>query len=88
MFNLGKKQYMLLSIFLFFCRTNVPVELMGFLNHPFPKKQQSFVLHDEVLAFLRSYANEYNLRDVIKFQNQVVNVRPLDKDRWEVRIFI
>lgn len=61
---------------------------MGFLNHPFPKKQQSFVLHDEVLAFLRSYAHEYNLHDEIKFQNQVVNVRPLDEDRWEVRTFV
>lgn len=57
---------------------------MGFLNHPFPKKQRSFVLHDEVLAFFRSYANEYNLNDVIKFQNQVVNVRPLDEGRWEI----
>lgn len=60
---------------------------MGFLNHPFPKKQRSFVLHDEVLTFFQSYANEYNLNDVIKFQNQVVNVRPLDEDRWEVRIY-
>lgn len=59
---------------------------MGFINHPFPKKERSFVAHDEVLAFLRSYATEYNLRNVIKFQNQVVNVRPLDKDRWEVRV--
>lgn len=60
---------------------------MGFLNHPFPKKQRSFVLHDEVLAFFQSYANEYKVFDVIKFQNQVINVRPLGEDRWEVRFF-
>lgn len=57
---------------------------MGFLNHPFPKKQKSFVPHEEVLAFFQSYANEFNLNRVIKFRNQVVNVRPLDGDRWEV----
>lgn len=46
---------------------------------------RSFVGHKEVLAFLESYAINFNLKPVIKFENQVVNIRPLQKDRWEVR---
>lgn len=60
---------------------------MGFLNFPFPRTDRSFVGHKEVLAFLESYAENFNLKSVIKFENQVVNVCPLTKDRWEVRHF-
>lgn len=61
---------------------------MGFLGHPFPRKNRSFVCHGEVLAFFQSYANKFNLHQLIKFQTQVVNVRPLQEDRWEVIYFL
>lgn len=74
----------MLNMFVFHCRTNVPIECMGFLNYPFPKKQRSFVHHTEVLAFFETFADDFNLHHVIRFQTQVVNIRPLENDRWEV----
>lgn len=68
----------------YFFSTNVPVEVMGFLNHPYPKKKRSIVAHEEVLAFFQSFATEFNMSRVIKFQQLVVNVRPLPTNRWEV----
>ncbi|XP_031624867.1 senecionine N-oxygenase-like [Contarinia nasturtii] len=64
--------------------TNAPIDLMSFLGHPFPRKGRSFVSHEEVLAFLHGYVEVFGLKSVIKFRNQVVNVRPLRGDRWEV----
>ncbi|XP_055314740.1 flavin-containing monooxygenase 1-like [Sitodiplosis mosellana] len=64
--------------------TNIPVESMGFFNYPFPKKEKSFVSHEEVLKFYQSYANQYNLNRVIKFRCHVVNVKPTPNNRWEV----
>lgn len=60
---------------------------MGFMDHPFPETGRSYVSHEEVLTHLESYANAFNLNHVIKFRNQVVNVRPLPGDRWEVNYF-
>lgn len=64
--------------------TNIPVETIGFFNYPFPKKERSFVPHEDVLAFYQSYANQYNLNRIIKFRNHVVNVKPKSNNRWEV----
>ncbi|XP_031630062.1 flavin-containing monooxygenase FMO GS-OX5-like isoform X2 [Contarinia nasturtii] len=63
--------------------TNIPVECMGYLEFPF-KSPLSFLAHEEVLAFYQSYANHYNLERVVKFQNHVVNVKPVQSNRWEV----
>jgi hypothetical protein len=39
---------------------------MGFLDYPFPDDDaNSFMEHDDVLAFLNSYANKFQLRDDI-----------------------
>lgn len=57
---------------------------MGYLNHPFPKKDRSFVKHDEVLAFFQSYVNQFNLERAIKFRQHVIHVEPFEKNCWRV----
>lgn len=57
---------------------------MRFMDHPFPQTDRSFVPHEDVLAYLQSYADKFNLNRYIKFQHRVINVRPLPGDRWEV----
>lgn len=58
---------------------------MGFPEYPFQNKGKSFVLHEEVLEFFESYASEFKLNDVIKFNHHVVRVRPVNESKWEVR---
>lgn len=57
---------------------------MRFFDHPFPRLEPSFVSHEDILAYLQSYSDKFDLDRVIQFQHQVVNVRPLPEDRWEV----
>lgn len=67
--------------------TNLPIELMCYPNEPFPKNEASFVSSDVVLSYYESFAAKYQLHVHIKFQHQVIQVRPLSKDSlegWEV----
>lgn len=64
--------------------TNLPIELMCYPNEPYPKSKHSFVSSDVVLSYYESFADKYNLRDYIKFENHVVRVKPLADNSWEV----
>lgn len=66
------------------CRTNLPVEIMGFADFPFPNEGRSFVSHERVLDFFVSYAKHFNVVGKIKFVHYVVRVRPLINERWEI----
>lgn len=57
---------------------------MGFPGYDFPNKGRSFVPHEEVLQFFVSYAEHYNVVEKIKFEHNVVRVRPLGETQWEV----
>lgn len=64
--------------------TNLPIELMCYPNEPFPENKISFVSSDYVLSYYESFADKYNLRDYIKFEYQVLRVKPSSDDKWEV----
>lgn len=64
--------------------TNLPIELMCYPNEPFPENDESFVSSEVVLKYYESFADKYNLRDYIKFEHNVVRVRPLADNTWEV----
>lgn len=64
--------------------TNLPIELMCYPNEPFPENEESFVSAEVVLRYYQSFADKHNLRDYIKFECNVVRVRPLLDDLWEV----
>ncbi|KAJ9685467.1 hypothetical protein PVL29_017488 [Vitis rotundifolia] len=52
-------------------RTNLPRQLMGFLDYPFAKRphedQRTFPGHEEVLRFLNEFADEFRCRELIRF---------------------
>ncbi|XP_019892627.1 flavin-containing monooxygenase 3 isoform X3 [Musca domestica] len=68
-------------------RTNLPKEVMGYLDFPYPQSmQESFVGSQVVLDFLNLYADHYNLKRHIKFQHEVVRVKPRCNNQWEVHV--
>lgn len=69
-----------------FIRTNLPKEIMGFPDYPFPSSSHSFILSDEVLSYLLSYAEHFKLNELIKFKKYVVHVRPIKStNKWLVK---
>lgn len=69
-------------------RTNLPRELMGFLDYPFPEDSEnsdgrSFPGHEEVLWFLNKLADEFGIRDFIRFNRDVIRIERVN-DRWVV----
>jgi len=60
-------------------KTNLPKEVMGYPDFPFQPESysgKSFVYHDEVLDYLRSYAAKFDLARFIQFETRVENVTP------------
>jgi len=57
---------------------------MGYPDYLYPNDiKESFITSQQVLDFLRSYADHFNLRPHIKLQHEVIRVRPRLND-WEV----
>lgn len=59
---------------------------MGFDDFPMPDSSHSYITSDEVLSFLKLYANHFDLNKLVKFRHQVIRVRPIEGTRWEVNI--
>ncbi|XP_037047361.1 senecionine N-oxygenase [Bradysia coprophila] len=64
--------------------TNLPKEIMGYPDFPIPKQDKSYISAEEMLAFLDLYAEEFRLKEHIKFEHYVVRVRPIGETQWEV----
>uniref|UniRef100_A0A1I8P925 Flavin-containing monooxygenase n=1 Tax=Stomoxys calcitrans TaxID=35570 RepID=A0A1I8P925_STOCA len=68
-------------------RTNLPKEVMGYLDFPYPESMaDSFVSSHDVLSFLYLYAEHFDLQKHIKFQHEVIRVLPRTNGRWEVHV--
>lgn len=62
---------------------------MGFPDFPYPDSfPQSFVSAEDVLNFLNLYADNFQLKSHIKFQHEVIRVRPRCNKEWEASICI
>ncbi|KAK4793788.1 hypothetical protein SAY86_011782 [Trapa natans] len=65
-------------------RTNLPRELMGFSDYPFvagPARSgdpRRFPGHSEVLAYLKGFAREFEIEEMVRFDTEVVKVSLLD----------
>lgn len=57
---------------------------MEFPNHHYPNGTISFPPQSDVLAYLHSYADRFNLKTHIKYNHLVVRVLPIESDKWEV----
>lgn len=69
-------------------KTNLPKEVMGFPDFPFPKGGESFVHHSKVVEYLQDYADHFNLEPRIKYNHFVEKVEPLEQEegfpQWTV----
>lgn len=65
--------------------TNLPKEVMAFPEFPYGENvTDSFLTPDIVLNYFHSYTEHFLLRKHIKFEHQVVRVRPIpNSDSWE-----
>ena len=63
--------------------SNIPRDLMVFCDLAWPAQEQLFPPHNEVLRYLHQYAAD--VKHLVEFQAQVVNVRRTDCGVWSVQ---
>lgn len=66
--------------------TNLPKEIMGYPDFPIPAQERSYIPSGDMLAFLKLYAQEFKVNEVIKLRHQVIRIRPTNDDKWEVLV--
>ncbi|OWM88389.1 hypothetical protein CDL15_Pgr003801 [Punica granatum] len=77
-------------------RTNLPREVMGFGDYPFVARQEwsgdprRFPGHAEVLAYLKGFAREFGIEEMVRFEREVVKVSLLEANdggncKWRVK---
>ncbi|XVE57700.1 hypothetical protein DITRI_Ditri04bG0110500 [Diplodiscus trichospermus] len=72
-------------------RTNLPREIMGFMDFPFlsrpgeTRDPRRFPGHREVLMYLKDFAREFGVEEMVRFETEVVEVRILENGKWKVK---
>ncbi len=59
----------------------------GYAEFPMPRSYPDFPSRDQMLAYLRSYAEAFSIREVIRFGTEVTRAVPADRDGvsgWDV----
>lgn len=57
---------------------------MEYPDFPYPEGTQSYPPQSEVLKYLNSYVDKFDLKTHIKFSHLVIRVLPIEKGQWEV----
>uniref|UniRef100_A0A6P7FIB3 Flavin-containing monooxygenase n=1 Tax=Diabrotica virgifera virgifera TaxID=50390 RepID=A0A6P7FIB3_DIAVI len=65
-------------------RTNLPKEVMGFPDFPVASDKKSYLTQNEVLELLNQYVDHFQLRNLIKFNCMVTDVRPVKENKWQL----
>lgn len=65
-------------------RTNLPHQVMEFPDFHYPEDTPSFPSQPDVLNYLHSYANKYDLKKHVKYSHLVVQVAPVEHEKWEI----
>ncbi|KAL2489642.1 Flavin-containing monooxygenase FMO GS-OX-like 3 [Forsythia ovata] len=72
-------------------RTNLPREAMGFREYPFVttgkpgRDPRRFPGHREVLEYLKDYAAEFQLGELVRFGSDVLYVGMVEDSKWMVK---
>lgn len=66
--------------------SNTPKEIMSFPDFPYPATENSFLKSSEVLEYFKIYAEKFKLRQYIKLEHHVQNVRPQSDATWEISV--
>ncbi|XP_053685201.1 senecionine N-oxygenase-like [Sabethes cyaneus] len=68
-------------------RTNLPKEVMGFPDFPIPEQEESYIPAEDVLRFLRSYADTFDVTRHVRLEHHVMFVEPSDQaGNWKVHV--
>ncbi|XP_076668717.1 senecionine N-oxygenase-like [Andrena cerasifolii] len=68
-------------------RTNLPKEVMGYPDYPVPDAPESYLTRKQILDFLNSYCDHFNLRQYIRLQHNVELVEPTNGERkWSIKV--
>lgn len=57
---------------------------MGFRDYPMPQLPTSYISSHEVLSYIISYAEHFQLNELIKFKHHVRQVQVADANKWKV----
>lgn len=63
---------------------NKPQENMAYHDFPVVNLEKSYVSSKEIIEYLESYIDFFGFKKSIKFEHLVVNVEPLEDDKWRV----
>ncbi|KAI5328541.1 hypothetical protein L3X38_027938 [Prunus dulcis] len=73
-------------------RTNLPRESMGFRDYPFVAKEEDekrdprrFPGHREVLRYLKDFASEFGISEIVRFETEVMVVDLVEGGKWKVK---
>lgn len=68
-------------------RTNLPKEVMGFPDFPIPEQKESYIPAEDILNFLKSYANRFDVTQHVRLEHHVVLVDIADTPKkWKVLV--
>ena len=59
-------------------------DLSAFIGHPMPRDYPDYPSHRQILAYLRSFADAFGLRERIQFNTHVVRIQKDSTARWVV----
>ena len=59
---------------------------LGYSDFPIPESYPVFLSHYEVLEYLEAYARRFGVRQHIRFNTRVDEVRPAPEGGWDVRL--
>lgn len=65
-------------------RCNIPSQIMAFPDEPFPAGTPTFARHEIVLKYLHDYADRHKLRQYVRFETRVEDVRK-EGNEWRIR---
>lgn len=72
-------------------RTNLPKQAMAYPGYPFKETAPCFLGHSDVYEYLNDFCDDYKIKEHIKFNTRVQDVKLLQNsykdDRWEVSTF-
>ena len=59
---------------------------LGYSDFPIPSDLPDYLSHEQMLAYLESYADRFGVRPHVRFQTEVKNVAPSGDGSWEVEL--
>jgi dimethylaniline monooxygenase (N-oxide forming) len=64
---------------------NTSREIARYTSYPMPADYPDFPHHTQILAYLQDYVEHYGLREHIHFDTEVLSVKRVSDDAWEVQ---